>query len=148
LTRVYTAFLWVCFATVCAVSQDLPKTVLGYKLHRTKVVVAAAGANTKADVAAELDGNVETDISLLGPVVLVPLALTFNRTTTGTLDRLRMRGLKVNGVDLYAEDIVRSFDVKPGTTIRFTASVRPRCHRSQSAQELKPAFILFSAAVR
>lgn len=94
-----------------AFSQDLPKTIRGYPVHRQSVAVAINAADDRSDVKVKIGEPVLTDVALAGVSFELPAEITSARQS-GEVDFLTFHDMKVNGVAVEVEEYKHPFEFR------------------------------------
>ncbi len=110
------AFLSAVVMTPTAVSQQLPKTIRGYKVHKEILVVSSKMTKVPDSlISVEFDEPRLADISLTG-VTLAMGAEMVSREQSGKVDMLMFRDVKVNGIEVEIVEFSEPFEFKKKET--------------------------------
>lgn len=125
-----TAIVVLLLFAFVAGAQDLPDKIRGYKVHKTKVRVAAQSAATtpntnEGEAVVKISDPRIVDIGL-GGVTFEAEADLGVVPQSGRVDFLTFRDFRVNGVAIEFDEYDHSFDVKKGVAMKLPTSVRGR----------------------
>ena len=104
---------------VSVYSQELPKKIRGYTVHRDRVTVKSAAIDSpdpSTDIVLKVDDPVLTDLGLDGVTFEVSAQITSARQT-GKVDFLSFHDFRINGVSVNVEEYRHSFSFRRNETI-------------------------------
>ncbi len=107
-------------------SQELPKKIRGYTVHRDTVTVKSDGVNSPApltDVVLKVDDPVLTDLGLDGVTFEVSARIRSARQT-GKVDFLSFHDFRINGLSVNVEEYRHSFSFRRNETINLPAPAK------------------------
>lgn len=124
--------LWIIFASV-AVTQELPREIRGYKVHKATVKVGSDGPKDQgsaediltADAGVLVSRPRVADIGLFG-VVLEMTAKIFPPKQRGKIDLLAFHGFTANGIPMEFDEYRQPFELSGRSNEPFVLTLRAR----------------------
>ena len=115
------AILLLFLLVFTALSQDLPDTIRGYKVHRDKVSVNAQAE--RSDAAINIGEPELVDVSLTGILLELPAEFTAS-AQSGKVDFVAFHDVKVNGISVEPEEYLHRFEFRKGEQMAIPKPVR------------------------
>ena len=108
-----------------ALSQDLPKTIRGYKLHTEQISVSTRSSHEKqqADASVKIGDPALVEAGLTGITFELP-AEALAAKQSGKVDFLSFHEVKVNGIAVDVEEYRHPFSFKKGEAFTLPKPAR------------------------
>ncbi|MFL6373563.1 MAG: hypothetical protein ACJ73D_02740 [Pyrinomonadaceae bacterium] len=122
---VVVAILSLLMLSSLSYSQELPSSIRGYKVHRTKVHIGTAATALSGDHEpnAKVGEPRLVDVSLTG-VTLEATAEISGLDQDGQIDFLTFKDVLVNGIPLAIQDYEHPFAIKKGKAVTLPVPIR------------------------
>lgn len=108
-----------------AFSQELPKKIRGYSVHRETVTVqisSDAASSSRSDAVLNVGDPVVTAVGLSGVGLQLPANVTASRQS-GKVDFLTFHNFKVNGVAVNIDEYSHSFSFRKNELVKLPEPV-------------------------
>ena len=126
ISSVFAAIAAVCVLLIVAPAQELPNKSRGYKVHNARIDVDSGDSSTRStgvDGAVSVGSPTLVDIGFSG--VTLDVGGSFMAIDqSGSIDFLTFKDLRVNGIDVDADEYRHSFSFTKNKAVRLPSPIR------------------------
>lgn len=117
------SFAFVVITAVAVYSQEFPKEIRGYKLHREKITISVGKQTTVSPAYVTVGDPTLVELSVSGVTFELPAEL-LSTEQSGKVDFLTFRDVRVNGIAVEVEEYRNPFSFKKNAKVKLPKPAR------------------------